>query len=550
MEENISKEDNITAAITTISTIKEETSSPTLPKEEDDIPKICSTLSLPICNNREEIPKVVDDIPSSKEIPSSTISSSSSLISSSSSDIIIFTDEKLINYYSSNYLRLNDKDLFKETLNNVIFAVYERDMTKGILIKTNDDSDNINTRKSKRLTDKRKFFDTSLIEYDTNETTITMLAHKNAFENKVKNGLVYSKATKYIQFELFCDFPSATWFSDQVVTAYCLLLNQRESALRKKLTNRKKILFLDSTFFYYCISKINIYLTEERDIEIQNKRLQHIFEHFGFINYDKIFLFANQKNNHWVLFEVNISDSIINMYDSFYSGITPTAKIQFLQIQHFIKVNLKNSTTIWQTKAVECKYQTNGDDCGVYMLTFSFVLSDFTFEIVKKLDCVALSRLKIAMDITRGYIEDPRLDGYKYQKDDSGYAGLDAITPFEYDQFMIDLSMDTDDKDIDCFNNNIDKIDKLEKSALIFFVVQRNAQVSTLLIKMEQDKKSILEKEKKRKQDIEKKHLEEKQKHLEEKQKHLEEKLAWDEERKNLMELNKKLNEIILADKK
>jgi Ulp1 family protease len=77
------------------------------------------------------------------------------------------------------------------------------------------------------------------------------------------------------------------------------------------------------------------------------------------------------------------------MYDSLYLEITPTAKLQFKQIQEYINVNSISSLEAgkkWKLMYKKCKYQHNGDDCGVFMLTFCYFLSDFSSEIVKEID--------------------------------------------------------------------------------------------------------------------------------------------------------------------
>jgi hypothetical protein len=87
------------------------------------------------------------------------------------------------------------------------------------------------------------------------------------------------------------------------------------------------------------------------------------------------------------------------------------------------------------------------------MLTFSYVLSDFpSFHIVKDID-IKKARIKIAMDITRGYIEDPRLENYQYFAGDAAQAGVTpmptTLVAFDYNQFVCDLTNLDDDEEED-----------------------------------------------------------------------------------------------------
>jgi hypothetical protein len=81
------------------------------------------------------------------------------------------------------------------------------------------------------------------------------------------------------------------------------------------------------------------------------------------------------------------------------------------------------------------------------------------------IDCGSIARLKIAMDITRGYIEDSRLEGYQYQGDAAKPSQVD-IPPFlDYDNLICDLTKDFEDLAKDNDNEEIfeDKVKKQQK---------------------------------------------------------------------------------------
>jgi hypothetical protein len=340
-------------------------------------------------------------------------------------------------------------------MNNVVYARYEYEKYKNLLIKENDDEKTTNDKISLIEYDKErgrdKFMSINFINYENENDSVALSNTNQLFREKVKRpNSAFSLADRYVCFSLFNDIPIGTWFSDQVATAYCLLLNQRESALRKVLIpNRKRLLYLDQTFFEIVIDKIKVNSISKVENDKRDEKLKHSYKGFKLFTYDKIFLYANQNNNHWVLYEIDVQQAQICLYDSYYDGISSISQIQFNQIKYYIKINSidKGVNKRWTTQYKPCRFQSNTDDCGVYMLIFSLFISDFSFEYVKRIS-MKYARLKIAMDITRGYIEDPRLDGYNYFNDAS-HAGLDGIPVFDYEQLMIDLTDQDDDDDDD-----------------------------------------------------------------------------------------------------
>jgi hypothetical protein len=83
---------------------------------------------------------------------------------------------------------------------------------------------------------------------------------------------------------------------------------------------------------------------------------------------------------------------------------------QIEQIKYFIDANIPNAKyVIWTNNIYKCDYQKNGFDCGVYMLTFSVFLTDFDIQSCEEIDCEKNARLKISLDLPRGFVEDPRL---------------------------------------------------------------------------------------------------------------------------------------------
>jgi Ulp1 family protease len=177
-------------------------------------------------------------------------------------------------------------------------------------------------------------------------------------------------------------------------------LNHREKLLRKLYAERPKILYIDSLVFSKLVTTI--------DNQEYKKRK---FIKFKMGECDKMILFAHNNTNHWVLFEVIVKTRQITIYDSYFHN----NQVALSQANHLIEFLVYNiSSTIindWtKTFCTTCQFQTNHKDCGVYMLTFGLFLADCAVENVDSIDCEKLARLKISLDITRGYIEDPRLN--------------------------------------------------------------------------------------------------------------------------------------------
>jgi hypothetical protein len=69
------------------------------------------------------------------------------------------------------------------------------------------------------------------------------------------------------------------------------------------------------------------------------------------------------------------------------------------------------------------------------MITFSLFLADFPVESVVGINMSRNARIKIAMDISRGYILDPRIPKYYITKSDSD---------FQYKSYMEDFFLELD----------------------------------------------------------------------------------------------------------
>jgi Ulp1 family protease len=199
------------------------------------------------------------------------------------------------------------------------------------------------------------------------------------------------------------------------------------------------------------------------------------------LNNERFYLFANQCNQHWVLFVIDIQERKIDLYDSYHRGMTSNSQLQIEQIQYYFDTNVSFDNTVnisWNVVVHKCNYQKTTCDCGVYMLTFGLFLTDLKVDHCIGIDCEKLARLKIALDVTRGYIEDPRIYKVKYH-DIEEYPSLQKN--FDY---IIDLSKD-DDNDVDFLKHQL-TCDKVYIDTLLDQINQREEEQLVLEKKCEE----------------------------------------------------------------
>jgi hypothetical protein len=273
--------------------------------------------------------------------------------------------QSLLQYYSEDTLKADP--LFAKSQNNILYSSMDKFKNPQP-----------NTQNALKINELSKSFDQFL------ETP------NSPFQE--------GKCDGFLHFRLFSSLFDKEWLNDNVNTAYAVMLSHRERLLRKIYPSRPKILYIDSITF--------------SNVTNTSKTLEHrkrTFDYLKFGEFDRIFFFANQNNSHWVLYEVYMKKQIINFYDSLFKH-NIVAERQIKHLIEFLTFNIPLTKDCWITTVCDkCYFQNNSNDCGVFMLTFGLFLADFSQEIVKNIDCEKLGRWKIALDITRGYIEDPRL---------------------------------------------------------------------------------------------------------------------------------------------
>jgi hypothetical protein len=265
--------------------------------------------------------------------------------------------------------------------------------------------------------------------------------------------------------------------------------------------------------FATVIDNIQLELKKQVNIDKQNEHLRNSFENMKLTNFDKMFLYANQDLKHWVLYVIDINARTINVYDSIFPYLSKNSKIQIDKIKFFIKVNVKLlDNKEWEIIAHECNYQHNGCDCGVYMLVFSLFLVDLPFDSCKNIDCVNNARLKIAIDITRGYLEDPRLN-HRFSTEDYKTI-VDEIDPSRserkktklitnliedgHEETIKNLKKLLSQKDnyihslLDEIKNQLNEIDSLKQEKQLWNTQQEKEQEEKLLLEQQPTKNEVI----------------------------------------------------------
>lgn len=81
-----------------------------------------------------------------------------------------------------------------------------------------------------------------------------------------------------------------------------------------------------------------------------------------------------EERNHWCLISVNIKHKSIHYYDSLRRRKTNSLHIilEYLKKEYYNKKKIHLDANLWRlTNEVNCPQQTNGWDCGVFVLMFA-----------------------------------------------------------------------------------------------------------------------------------------------------------------------------------
>jgi hypothetical protein len=205
--------------------------------------------------------------------------------------------------------------------------------------------------------------------------------------------------------QAFSNLYSKEWLSDNIISIYCNMLNARELSLWKLYPNRKKNYFIDM----WLIDLLR------RDGTCTWFRKLNIFK------FDFLFICINILNTHWTLVRVSIKNRAIEYVDSLLTSCSVEMKNKDLDtIEKWLIYEQKHhdndrsctlGTARW-SKTIQQNnlQQSNGYDCGVFMLISAYFLSEFESFESYNAHIMNQGRRKIAFDLYNGYIEDPRIN--------------------------------------------------------------------------------------------------------------------------------------------
>lgn len=73
------------------------------------------------------------------------------------------------------------------------------------------------------------------------------------------------------------------------------------------------------------------------------------------------------NNNHWIFFQIDFNNKIIFYYDSYWDD--PASKIGRCKfVSGFISSINNDKNLNFYPAIMDCPYQSNADDCGIYLL--------------------------------------------------------------------------------------------------------------------------------------------------------------------------------------
>ena len=179
------------------------------------------------------------------------------------------------------------------------------------------------------------------------------------------------------------------WLNDEVINFYMKLCEEREREL-SKIAERRPNLFLN-TFFY---SKLIDY---GRGFKYSNVRKW--LKGINIFTYSRVFIPIN-ISQHWSLICVSVSTREIMYLDSMgkdgkdiMTNISKWLLNESNGSYDFLEFTEKNS---------KCPQQVNGDDCGVFVLSFVDLLSnDLPLDMITQSRCEDI-RKSLAFWIVRG----------------------------------------------------------------------------------------------------------------------------------------------------
>ena len=188
------------------------------------------------------------------------------------------------------------------------------------------------------------------------------------------------------------------WLNDEVVNFFMKLFEERESKAAAANMARKSNMYMNS-FFY---SKLAF---SKGGFNYNN--VKRWTRKLNVFSYNLIFIPINAAN-HWTLICVSIPTKEImylnSLDNSKVDGKTVTSNIEMWLRMEFESKNISGPFKDFNVKPVRCPQQSNTDDCGVFILAYTDLLSNqLDIDIMMQSLADGVRKL-IAFWIVRGYL--------------------------------------------------------------------------------------------------------------------------------------------------
>jgi len=212
--------------------------------------------------------------------------------------------------------------------------------------------------------------------------------------------VVREKESTQLTRETMVRFRECGFMNGDIISYIFLMLQERDASLCTIFLDRKKSLFLNTFFLEDGIPHANSRYIHNRRVNI------NIFD------LDKIFIpIHHRSENHWTLAVVVMKMKSILYYDSM--GALHSTRTN--AIMEWIKVEAQVNNTSdfnerdWQTILKPSPGQTNGYDCGIFVITNADFISDDieVSETTYTQGDIPFLRFKFANDILKGQFHYP-----------------------------------------------------------------------------------------------------------------------------------------------
>ncbi len=186
-----------------------------------------------------------------------------------------------------------------------------------------------------------------------------------------------------------------TWLDDEAVNLYMQMLKKRDDELCLKVTKRRRSHFFNSFFIEKLIGG-GTYNYGGVKRWTQKAKIDNVFD------LEMIFFPVNISNLHWCMSVIHVQAKQIRYYDSMGGkGTTYLCALkQWLRDEHRTKLGYDWDDTGWEVipTTSDVPQQKNGNDCGVFAITFASFLSE-NLPLDFSQDNMAALRMKYAWEI-------------------------------------------------------------------------------------------------------------------------------------------------------